>query len=185
MLHKQPRTRNQASKEIPNHMKLCPLHIINTQILFQEALNHHSGHAGEHHLSTTRIHDLVDVKVKVFEVKLGQNSPPNSLHVLQSQPTEGYEDHEPELEFKIQEPQKRGGEEQQEGSDYAPAFEGDEHKKWEERLGSQQSSLNIADKCLLGIIMVGKSKVFGEIWVQRILIVGRFKRWVFVEKRSG
>lgn len=141
VLHKQSIPRHQTSEVAARGLQLSPYNVINIQIISQKPLHHNSRDAREHNPRPSSLKSLKRMKVKILEVKLGENREGNVGHVLNGEATKGNENHGPQFGLEMEKTENWAGEEQEDGSEEAAAFECHQHEKGEEGGGSQKRTV--------------------------------------------
>lgn len=81
------------------------------------------------------------MKVKMVEIKLGENRQGHVGHVLNWEPTEGDENGGPQFGVPIEKAQNGPREKQENGSEKAAGFEGDQHEIREEGIVAQKRTV--------------------------------------------
>ena len=114
VLDEQARLGHKPGEALPRvgNLQLSPQHLVDVQVLLQEALHQNPRQARHHNPSPGRGKGLAGEPVEVLEVELGQDRPANTVHGLGPEPSEGNEDHDSELGLVVQDPEERAGHEQ-------------------------------------------------------------------------
>uniref|UniRef100_K3XKW7 Uncharacterized protein n=1 Tax=Setaria italica TaxID=4555 RepID=K3XKW7_SETIT len=123
-------------------------HRVGGHVFPEEPLGHGPRRAGDHHLPPRgEPQALVDQRVELLHVVLGQDGAGDEVHVPGPEPREGDERHDPDAGAGAalpEGPDEREGAEQQHGAEQAAALEGHEHEVGEERGGAQQRAVHVA-----------------------------------------